>query len=305
MLSAAWGAAAALCLLGTGSASAQQTGLNARAQSAHAGWRQLSQGEVDCVDQMLRARRTNLWTEIQRGAGPDDPAMAKLRAACRTPTRAANAPKPNPTQALAAADTRSAERRADERLAAELAAEIAAAKKAAAEKAAAEKIAAEKAAAEKIAAEKAAARKASEDKAAAEKLAAERAAAEKAEKDKAAADKRAAEQAAKAAADKAAEDEAARKTQANKLAAEQATSDVGHPGGDAVQPQNPASQVKAAHDEHPRPDKVRPVGEDAYAQWVSESRLNFVYGLLIGPIIFCFGGVVFLLIGGYRSRSSA
>ena len=295
MLSAAWGAAAALCLLGTGSASAQQTGLNARAQSAHAGWRQLSQGEVDCVDQMLRARRTNLWTEIQRGAGPDDAAMAKLRAACRTPARAATAPKPNPTQALAAADTRSAERRADEKLAAEFAAEIAAVKRAAAEKAAAEK----------IATEKAAALNAAEDKATAEKLAAERAAAKKAEKDKAAADRLAAEQVAKAAADKAAEAQAAKKPQADKLAAAQATSDVGHPGGETVQPQNPTSQVKAAHDEHPRQDKVRPAGEDAYAQWVSESRLNSVYGLLIGPIIFCFGGVVFLLIGGRRSRPSA
>ena len=43
----------------------------------------LSQAEVNCVDQALRARNSNLWSLVQRGIGPSDRAAAELRAICR------------------------------------------------------------------------------------------------------------------------------------------------------------------------------------------------------------------------------
>lgn len=63
-----------------GSAAAQTS---RNAEAAHAQWRRLTQSEVNCVDQALRARNSNLWSLIQRGVGPSDPQAVALRAICR------------------------------------------------------------------------------------------------------------------------------------------------------------------------------------------------------------------------------
>jgi hypothetical protein len=57
---------------------------NIKAQVANAEWRRLSQNEVNCVDQSLRAERSNLWLLIQQGIKPSDSRVAGIRAACRT-----------------------------------------------------------------------------------------------------------------------------------------------------------------------------------------------------------------------------
>ena len=168
---------AAISLLLSGGALAQTANgggvQNAKVQAAYAIWRQLSQTEVNCVDQSLRGQRSSLWSLIQRGIDPSNATVARLRAGCRAQARAPNSAvmAQNGSQALAAAGENIADKSANK-----AAAERAAADKASADKAAAEKAAAvEKAAANKLAADKAAA-----DKAAAEKLAADKAAAEKA-----------------------------------------------------------------------------------------------------------------------------
>lgn len=63
-----------------------------KANEAHAQWRRLTQTEVNCVDQALRARNSNLWSMIQRGVGPSDPAAAGLRAGCRPQARTQSEP---------------------------------------------------------------------------------------------------------------------------------------------------------------------------------------------------------------------
>jgi hypothetical protein len=281
ILSAAWSAAAVTCLLCCGSASAQSIlggggGGNARAQTAYSDWRRLSQNEIDCVIDRLRGQRSSLQAVIQRGIGPNDAAMAQIRAACRSGARSANS---RPTaersaHALAAVDSRADEasrRAAAERRAAELAAE-----KALAEKVAAEVAAAKKAAAERLAAEQAAAERAAEEKAAAERLAAEQAAA------------------AKAVSDKKAEDEAkARRAQTERLAAAPAKTDAERPAQEPLQPPQP--------DEHPSHDPTRMPADAANAYAAAELRNSFIYGLLCGPFIFCLGGAVFMLIGRRRS----
>lgn len=280
MLSRVWSAVAAACLIGCGSAAAQSVG-DARIRAAYTDWRRLSQTEVDCAQQALRAQRTQLQDVIQRGIGPNDAAMASIRAACRMQTRAGGQPTPalGATQALASVDTETT-RRAAERLAAEKAAEKALAEKIAAERAAAAKAAEDKAAADKVAAEKAAAQKAAEQKAATDKITAEKMAAAKAAADKEAADRAARDEA------------AARMALAEKAAVTAAKKDAERPATDMVQP--------PSEDEHPPQDAAQPPPEPAYAQSVWESRISFVYGLMIGPVIFCFGGVVFLMIGQPR-----
>ena len=288
-----WQAAAAASLILCGSASAQ-TANDARAlqnpkiQSAYAEWRKLSQNEVDCVDRSLREQRSSLWLVIQRGVSPSDAAGAKLRAACRGQARA-----PNPSrvteggpQALAAVESRTNE----------------AATKAAADKAAADKAAAEKAKADKAAADKAAADKAAAEKAAGDKAATERAAVAKAAAEKAAADKAAAE---RAAIDKALAHEIAADTTAHRAAVETTPADKF--AADSAKPDSERANVDAAkalgEAERPRQEAATtPPAEAAFASFAAaESRISFIYGLISGPIIFSFGGVIFLLLSRRRS----
>ena len=280
---ALWTAAAVACLLSCGPASVQTAGdprlQNPRIQSAYSEWRKLPQKEVDCVDQTLRNRRSTLWLTIQRGINPSDATVAAIRAACRAQARAANPAVPvaasqvrGGSHALAA----SAGARADE--AARLAAERVAAAKAAAEKTAAEKVAAEKAAANKLAAEKAAADKLAADKAAAD--------ADKLAADKLAADKLAAEK------------QMAAKAAMDRPVAEKATADhpAMDPAKDDAAPVN-AGAVKTAPDAERAPhEPAKTTAEAALAYAAAESRMSFVYGLISGPVVFSFGGVVFLLL---------
>ena len=52
-------------------------------------------------------------------------------------------------------------------------------------------------------------------------------------------------------------------------------------------------------------DTIKMTAEDAFAYAAAESRMAFVYGMISGPIIFCFGGVVFLLLGRRRTADPA
>ena len=313
-----WQAVAAALLVACSAASAQRADPRAfaspKAQSAYAQWRKLSQTEVDCVERSLQARRSRLWNVIQQGIGPSDAAGARLLAACRT-----NASAPNPSRAaqerprLASAETEDAVAQA---AAAKAKADKAAADRAAAERAAAERAAA-KAAAEKSAAEWAAAEK--------EKVAAAKAAAEKAAADRAAADRAAAEKAAaatdravieKAAADKAAaerEAAAAKAAEAPVRTAALDTNAAGKPPATAPDNKSARHAAKAdraidtprvdAHSELPGWTLAKAMAEDIFARAVTDWKISFVLGLLTGPVIFCFGGVVFLSLS--RRRSAA
>jgi hypothetical protein len=282
-----WKAVAAISLLFSSGALAQTAydanrmpgggAPSARVQSAHAEWRKLSQNEVNCVDQSLRAQRSNLWHLIQRGINPSDPTIARLRAPCRTP-KASNHSTivQSASQAMAAAPVDGV---------GAAAADKAAADQATADKAAADKAAANKAAANKVAPDKAAADKAAADKAAAEKAAADKAAADKSAADKAAADKVAAE---KAAAEKAAADKAT----ADKAAIDLAKADAARAKTEAIKPQADA--------EPPRKE-----ADAAFAHAAAESRTSFIYGLISGPILFGLGGLAFLFMPRKRSITGA
>jgi hypothetical protein len=108
--------------------------------------------------------------------------------------------------------------------------------------------------------------------------------------DKAAADKAAMD---RAAAQKVIDDKAAKDLPATDLAkagADRANDDVVRAKPDAEQtPQEPVNLTAAA----------------ALAYAAAESRISFVYGLISGPIVFCFGGVVFLLLSRRRSAAVA
>ncbi len=107
--------AAAFTLFLAGSAWAQTASVpKARIDVAHASWRKLSQGEVDCVDKALQVRGSQIWQLIQRGIGAGDASVATVRANCRTGagtpvaraaadssthSRAAQAPGANSSQA--------------------------------------------------------------------------------------------------------------------------------------------------------------------------------------------------------------
>ena len=219
--------------------------------------------------------------------------------------------------AKVAAEKAAFEKAATEKLAAEkAAAEKLAAEKAAAEKAAAEKAAAEKAAADKLAAEKAAATKAAAEKAATEKVAAEKAATEAAERiaaEVAAAEKNAAEKAAAEAA-ALAEKEAAEKAAAEKLAALKAAEEEKAAAEKAVEiaAAEKATAEKAAADaaalaeaERVKLETIRAKTEAevqkqdaisaALAQTASESRISFLYGLVLGMVFASLAAAVFLL----------
>jgi len=321
ILPCACGAAAVALLALGGSASAQSIGggANASMQAAYAGWRRLSQAEVDCVDQALRARRTTLYGVIQRGIGPNDAAMSSMRAACRQQARPARSePAPTAVQALAsndsqtgeatrraAAEQRTALQAAEQALSDKVAAELAAARKAAAERIAAERAAAESAAADRAAAEKAvaeqsAAKQAAEQKAAAEQRAAEQAAARQAAEQKPIAEKRDAEQAARKASESKAADKPAARTAADAAAPAVKTAAAApvntEPAPAVAEPDGPEPAQQPA-----RQDEAPVSGDAAYAYAVSESRMSFLYGLLSGPVIFCLGGFAFLLIGRRRA----
>jgi hypothetical protein len=275
-----WTAVAAGSLLFCGSASAQTAsnarGLqNPRIQSAYAEWRRLSQNEVDCIERSLRVQRSSLWSVIQRGIKPSDTAGAALRAACRTQARAPaqSGGADRAAQALAA----SVERRT------ELAANSAAADRAAADKAAADKAAADKAAADKVAADKAAAEKVAADKAVADKVAADKAAADRAAQDKAAADKAAADQA------------IAEQALADQMG--MAKAEPGHPKVEVIKTKTEPERL--------RQETTKTTAEAAFAYVAAEWTMGFVYGMVAGPIIFCFGGVVFLLLSRRRSDTVA
>jgi hypothetical protein len=269
--SSLWTAAAVACLLSCEPAAAQTASdprlQNPRIQSAYSEWRKLPQKEVDCVDQTLRTRRSSLWLTIQRGINPSDATVAAIRAGCRAQARAAAQPRPAPsaTQALASVDAE-ATRRAADRLAAEKAAE-----KALADKVAAEIAASKKAAADRIAAEKIAAQKAAEDETAADRIAAEKAAAAKAAADKTERDRTIAQQAA-----------------ADKVAMDPAKDDAAPISADAVKATTDAERAP--------PVAAKMTADAALAHSAGEARISFVYGLVSGPIIFSFGGVVFLLL---------
>jgi chemotaxis protein histidine kinase CheA len=319
-----WQAVAAALLISCSFASAQRVDprafANPKAQSAYAQWRKLSQTDVDCVEQSLQAQRSSLWATIQRGISPSDPAGARLLAACRTNANAqnpSNAAQDRPRSASTETE-QTAARAAEAQAAAAQAAEAKArTDKAAADKAAAEKAAAEraaiKAAAEKSAAEWAAAEKSAADKAAAERAAADRAAAERAAAAQAAADKaamqRAIEKAAieKAAAEKAAAEAAVRTaalgTNAGSKAATTASNDKNttHPAkADRAAIAAPRTE---AHSELPGWTLAKAMAEDIFARAGTDWRVSFLFGLLTGPVIFCFGGVVFLSLS--RRRSAA
>src|SRR5258708_2294830 len=93
-------AALAIGMIATGNAGAQpaRDGRNSggaqsgKVNEAHAEWRRLTQTEVNCVDQALRARNSNLWSMIQRGVGPSDPAATGVRAGCRPQARTQSEP---------------------------------------------------------------------------------------------------------------------------------------------------------------------------------------------------------------------
>ncbi len=271
-----WTAAAVACLLWCGPASAQTASdprlRDPRIQSTYLEWRKLSQKEVDCVDQALRSRRSSLWLTIQRGVNPSDAAVAAIRTECRAQARAAGQPTPAPaaTQALASVDAE-ASRRAADRLAAEKAAE-----KALADKVAVEIAATKKAAADRIAAEKIAAQKAAEDKAEADRVVADNAAVVKAAADKAEMDRA-----------------AARKTTAEKTAMGPAKHDADRTSAGPTRTTTDAEFVP--------PDATKITAEAALAYAAAELRMSFVYGLISGPIVFSFGGAMFLLLRRKRT----
>jgi hypothetical protein len=321
-----WQAVAAALLVACSAASAQRADPRAfaspKTQSAYAQWRKLSQTEVDCVERALQARRSRLWNVIQQGIGPSDAAGARLLAACRTNASAPNSSsvaldRPRPASAetedaiaqaaaaQAAAAKAKAEKAAADRAAAERAAAERAAAKAAAEKSAAEWAAAEREkAAAKPAAEKAAADRTAAERAAAAQAAADRAAIERAAIEKAAADKAAAERAA-AAAEKAAV-APVRTAALDTNAASKAPATV--PDSKSAAPSAKAGRTvdtprTEAHSELPGWTMAKAAFEDIFARAGTDWRISFVFGLLTGPIIFCFGGVVFLSLS--RRRSAA
>ena len=325
-----WLAGAAALLIACSAASAQRVDPRAfaspKAQSAYTQWRKLSQTEVDCVEQSLQAQRSSLWATIQRGISPSDPAGARLLAACRTNANAqnpSNAAQDRPRSASTETEQTAARAAEAQAAAAQAAAAQAAEAKARADKAAADKAAAEKAAAER-AAIKAAAEKSAAEWAAAEKSAAEKAAAERAAADRAAAERAAAAQ---AAADKPAMQRAIDKAAIEKAAAEKATAEAAvrtaalgtNAGSKAATPASnddkntthPAKADRAAVaapraealSELPGWTLAKAMAEDIFARAGTDWRVSFVFGLLTGPIIFCFGGVVFLSLS--RRRSAA
>ncbi len=243
-----------------------QTQLGAKGEVAYAEWRRLTQNEVNCVDRALRTQGTTLWIMIQRGVQPSDPAATRVRATCRTQTQAQNMAPQNATQALASAPD-------------------AAAKKADADRTTAEKAEADKTQATKVAAERAEAEKA--------KAIADKAVAEKAEASRMAA--------AKAAADKAeAERASAARAEADRWAAERAAVELAKAAAPRVPTE--ASKPEAG------PQRARSETDSARAETVllhsaAELRMNFIYGLISGPLLFTLGGLVFLLM--LRKRTPA
>jgi len=92
-------AAAALSLLPAGSVSAQRAAApSVKAEAAHAAWRKLSQGEVNCVDKALRARNSQIWMLIERGVGPTDASVTPVRAGCRISSASAHNTAPARTE---------------------------------------------------------------------------------------------------------------------------------------------------------------------------------------------------------------
>jgi hypothetical protein len=80
--------------------------------------------------------------------------------------------------------------------------------------------------------------------------------------------------------------------------AEKATADhpAMDPAKDDAAPVN-AGAVKTAPDAERAPhEPAKTTAEAALAYAAAESRMSFVYGLISGPVVFSFGGVVFLLL---------
>jgi len=264
-----WGMVAAATLLWGGHALAQTGGGgigSPQAQSAYAEWRKLSQSEVNCVDQSLRGQGTRLWSLIQRGIGPSNAGIAKVRAVCLAQAKSQNSsPAHGAPEALASA--------APDKVTVTTTVTTVTPDKAAADKSATDKAAAEKAAADKAAAEKAAASKAAADKIAADKAAADRAKAEKAAADKAAAEK---------------------------AAAAKAAMDVAKAEAERAKAKATEAQPEATR---PRREAGTDVTETALASSAAELRTSFMYGLAIGPGLFVLGGFAFLLMQRRRNAS--
>jgi chemotaxis protein histidine kinase CheA len=286
-----WGLVAAAFLLCGGSALAQSGGNvgSAQAQTAYGEWRKLSQSEVNCVDQALRGQGTRLWTLIQRGIGPANSGIAKFRATCHAQAKTQSIPSAvnRASQALAAADEGKVtvtttvtkltpDKPTPDKMAADSAAVKALADKAAADQAAADKLGAEteaKAVAEAKAADKAAADKAVAEKAAAERAAAAKAAAEKAE---------------------------AEKTRTAKAAMEQAKAENAKAEAEHIK-----TQAVAVPPSSPEPQNDNVMAAAMFAASAAEVRTSFVYGLIVGPILFGLGGLGFLLMHRRRNAAAA
>lgn len=67
----------------------------------------------------------------------------------------------------------------------------------------------------------------------------------------------------------------------------------------------PTPQHEQLQDEQTPQDAAQTPAEPAVAHSAWDSRISFVYGLLIGPVIFCFGGMVFLMVGQRRDAPVA
>ncbi len=250
---------------------------NAKVQAAHGEWRKLSQSEVNCVDQSLKGQRTTLWALIQRGVGPSDSTVARLRAGCHAQAKAPSR-ESVATPVVTQADTQNG-------------AQAQAKVTASPVESFPPKPAADKAVSEQALADRAAAlAQAAEERGAANKAAADKAAAEKAAADKATADRAAA---IKAAADKA---------PAEKVAADKAAIETARAEAERSKAQSLKTVTEA---EQPRKDADNAISEATLAYVASESRRSFFYGLVSSPVCFALGGVVFLLVQRRRRTTAA
>lgn len=59
-----------------------------KVQAANAEWRRLPQSEINCVNDVLRAKKSSVWLSIQQGINPSDAPVAAARAACRNQRQA-------------------------------------------------------------------------------------------------------------------------------------------------------------------------------------------------------------------------
>ncbi len=95
---------------------------------------------------------------------------------------------------------------------------------------------------------------------------------------------------------------AAQKTIDDKVAKDLAARDLAK--ADADRASDDAAKEKTGA-EHTAQEPARLTAAAALAYAAAESRISFVYGLISGPIIFSFGGIVFLLLSRRRPAAVA